>query len=228
MDIKSMDEKRFSISRIKKTIIIQIDDNGNGSETTVIDPEMNLILAAIMEFCKKNQTAEQIKINSPQKEVKHHKIERTNGKVNKLLDIKRNNSISSKERNASFNKTSTDMISSNKNTEKQIQHKHRFLSQDTNFAESYSYRTPNQQYFIERKNSKSKNDIKDNEKLSFNDPILESFSSSYATSSAASNKYVNSGGSDANSIEGVLSDEEAPLRKIKKSNFIQRFYDLNK
>jgi len=219
MDIKSLDEKRFFISRIIKTIIIQIDDNGNGSETTIIDPETNLILTAIMEYCKKNEIAEYTKISSD--EINQNKQnEIINGKINNLLDIKRNNSISSKEKNIPSNKSNTDIISANKNAEKTVKHKHRFLSQDANVVQNYNYLTPNQQYFIERNNVI---DTKDNT------PMLNSFiNSSYINTSTINNEYVNPNESEAKNAEEVFSSTDASFRKIKKSNFIQRFYELNK
>ncbi len=242
MDISSTDDKKFDISRIKKTIVIQIDDNGNGSETTIIDPEVNLILAAIIEYCKKNEVTENIKINTSSAVLDQNDQNDQNVNINEKVinafDIKRNGLIYSKEsikdeikkdKSIDKNNVNTSIINTNESIEKvQVpQHKHRFLSQDTNVSQNYSYKISNQQYYVERRSYKNQIDSKEirqkeikqiqiqKEEVNVSDSLEESIVS-------------NSQNDGTKKIERPLSNTNAPLRKIKKSNFIQRFYDLNK
>ncbi|MCL2322304.1 MAG: hypothetical protein FWC47_09395 [Oscillospiraceae bacterium] len=125
MDITSRKEKSFEISNIKKTIVIQIDDNENKSETTIIDPKVNLILTTIMDYYKKKE------VHTSGMSIKQNKLYNTiNKEMNKVLTMKKNAAVSEEQGEELIKKNEIDV--DNLELEKTIDRKHRFLNQDMN------------------------------------------------------------------------------------------------
>ena len=237
MDIVSINEKKFEISKIKKTIVIQIDDNGNGSETTIIDPDVNLILAAIMDYCKKNEV-ENTGVNVSRVVLKQNKlIDPTNEETSEEIDVKKNAVISEKDTMESLRQEEetfekNKINDNNLEIEKSVKRKHRFLSQDTNISKNYSHNISNirQQYHVEGKTYKNEVEPKDVHQIS--EALQENIpSNSHDELNTESIIEITKPHEDeSKNTNKILSntDPNSPFRRIKKSNFIQRFYDLNK
>ncbi len=289
----SKDEKSRELARIIKTIVVQIDENGNGLETSVDNPEISLIISTILNFCKKNLAYEKAyrdlhsayySLKKEHEELKkkcdkktddiktngensnayknlcdaHFKLkaqyDALNERLNKILEEKKSdnkNEVKSSKGIINSNQSKTNLMNqdnslksetANLQSSNSSNRRHRFLSQDASNNARTKSGALNYKAQIETKTNErniSKNamdkeiklentkekvfDIKDstNEKKIKETNKEESNKKTY-------DEIVKNDSNEFNTFENTLNGEDAPLRKIKKSNFIKKFSDLNK